>query len=59
MELKLVSLLGWGIGLLAPERRSEMVTLGFRAMIGGLLTARNLSCAPLIQSIPNTPRFME
>ena len=28
-----------GIGSLAPERRSEMAKLGFRAMIGGLLAA--------------------
>ncbi len=28
-----------GIGTLAPERRSEMAKLGFRAMIGGLLAA--------------------
>jgi CNT family concentrative nucleoside transporter len=28
-----------GVGSLAPERRSEMATLGFRAMIGGLLAA--------------------
>jgi CNT family concentrative nucleoside transporter len=28
-----------GIGSLAPERRSEMAQLGFRAMIGGLLAA--------------------
>src|SRR5271170_5165068 len=28
-----------GIGSLAPERRSEMAKIGFRAMIGGLLAA--------------------
>jgi CNT family concentrative nucleoside transporter len=28
-----------GIGSLAPERRSEMARIGFRAMIGGLLAA--------------------
>ena len=28
-----------GIGSLAPERRSEMAKLGFRAMVGGLLAA--------------------
>jgi concentrative nucleoside transporter, CNT family len=28
-----------GIGSLAPERRSEMAKVGFRAMIGGLLAA--------------------
>ena len=28
-----------GIGSLAPERRSEMANVGFRAMIGGLLAA--------------------
>ena len=28
-----------GIGSLAPERRSEMAKMGFRAMIGGLLAA--------------------
>jgi CNT family concentrative nucleoside transporter len=28
-----------GIGSLAPERRSEMARLGFRAMVGGLLAA--------------------
>ena len=28
-----------GIGSLAPERRSEMAKLGFRAMIAGLLAA--------------------
>ena len=28
-----------GIGSLAPERRSEMAKIGFRAMIGGLLVA--------------------
>jgi CNT family concentrative nucleoside transporter len=28
-----------GIGSLAPERRSEMARVGFRAMIGGLLAA--------------------
>jgi len=28
-----------GIGTLAPERRSEMAKVGFRAMIGGLLAA--------------------
>ncbi len=28
-----------GIGSLAPERRSEMARLGFRAMLGGLLAA--------------------
>ena len=28
-----------GIGSLAPERRSEMAKLGFRAMLGGLLAA--------------------
>jgi CNT family concentrative nucleoside transporter len=28
-----------GIGSLAPERRSEMAKIGFRAMVGGLLAA--------------------
>jgi CNT family concentrative nucleoside transporter len=28
-----------GIGSLAPERRSEMARIGFRAMIGGLLAS--------------------
>ena len=28
-----------GIGSLAPERRSEMAKVGFRAMLGGLLAA--------------------
>ena len=28
-----------GIGSLAPERRSEMAKVGFRAMVGGLLAA--------------------
>jgi concentrative nucleoside transporter, CNT family len=34
-----------GIGSLAPERRSEMAKIGFRAMIGGLLARRN-ACRP-------------
>jgi CNT family concentrative nucleoside transporter len=33
-----------GIGSLAPERRSEMAKLGFRAMIGGLLAAYMTAC---------------
>jgi CNT family concentrative nucleoside transporter len=33
-----------GIGSLAPERRSEMAQLGFRAMIGGLLAAYMTAC---------------
>jgi len=33
-----------GIGSLAPERRSEMAALGFRAMIGGLLAAYMTAC---------------
>jgi len=33
-----------GIGSLAPERRSEMARLGFRAMIGGLLAAYMTAC---------------
>jgi CNT family concentrative nucleoside transporter len=28
-----------GIGSLAPERRSEMAKMSFRAMVGGLLAA--------------------
>jgi CNT family concentrative nucleoside transporter len=33
-----------GIGSLAPERRSEMAKVGFRAMIGGLLAAYMTAC---------------
>jgi CNT family concentrative nucleoside transporter len=33
-----------GIGSLAPERRSEMAKLGFRAMVGGLLAAYMTAC---------------
>jgi CNT family concentrative nucleoside transporter len=33
-----------GIGSLAPERRSEMARLGFRAMVGGLLAAYMTAC---------------
>jgi concentrative nucleoside transporter, CNT family len=33
-----------GIGSLAPERRSEMAALGFRAMVGGLLAAYMTAC---------------
>ncbi len=33
-----------GIGSLAPERRSEMAQVGFRAMIGGLLAAYMTAC---------------
>ena len=33
-----------GIGSLAPERRSEMAKIGFRAMIGGLLAAYMTAC---------------
>ena len=33
-----------GIGSLAPERRSEMARLGFRAMAGGLLAAYMTAC---------------
>jgi CNT family concentrative nucleoside transporter len=33
-----------GIGSLAPERRSEMAQMGFRAMIGGLLAAYMTAC---------------
>jgi CNT family concentrative nucleoside transporter len=33
-----------GIGSLAPERRSEMAKMGFRAMIGGLLAAYMTAC---------------
>ncbi len=33
-----------GIGSLAPERRSEMAKLGFRAMAGGLLAAYMTAC---------------
>jgi CNT family concentrative nucleoside transporter len=33
-----------GIGSLAPERRSEMAQIGFRAMIGGLLAAYMTAC---------------
>ncbi|MGA2245250.1 MAG: nucleoside transporter C-terminal domain-containing protein [Verrucomicrobiota bacterium] len=33
-----------GIGSLAPERRSEMARVGFRAMIGGLLAAYMTAC---------------
>ncbi len=33
-----------GIGSLAPERRSEMAKLGFRAMLGGLLAAYMTAC---------------
>lgn len=33
-----------GIGSLAPERRSEMAKVGFRAMLGGLLAAYMTAC---------------
>ena len=33
-----------GIGSLAPERRSEMARVGFRAMLGGLLAAYMTAC---------------
>jgi len=33
-----------GIGSLAPERRSEMAKIGFRAMCGGLLAAYMTAC---------------
>jgi CNT family concentrative nucleoside transporter len=33
-----------GIGSLAPERRSEMAKIGFRAMLGGLLAAYMTAC---------------
>jgi CNT family concentrative nucleoside transporter len=33
-----------GIGSLAPERRSEMARLGFRAMVGGLFAAYMTAC---------------
>jgi CNT family concentrative nucleoside transporter len=33
-----------GIGSLAPERRSEMAKIGFRAMIGGLLASYMTAC---------------
>jgi concentrative nucleoside transporter, CNT family len=33
-----------GIGSLAPERRSEMAKMGFRAMVGGLLAAYMTAC---------------
>ena len=33
-----------GIGSLAPERRSEMARMGFRAMVGGLLAAYMTAC---------------
>jgi concentrative nucleoside transporter, CNT family len=35
MELKFIG----GIGSLAPERRSEMAKVGFRALLAGLLAA--------------------